>query len=84
MALTVIRRWETKNGCYIGLSQKLFPNVIHKTLARTLGTSFESTRELKKERKKKMKGKKKWLLKSTMEFLERVNALNIQRVLAKQ
>lgn len=68
----------------MGLLQKLFPNVIHETLARTLGTSFESTRELKKERKKKMKRKEEWLLTSRMELLERVNALNIQRVLAKQ
>lgn len=61
----------------MGLLEKLFPNVIHETLVRTLSTSFESTRELKKK-EEKYRQKEKRLLKSIMELLERVNILNIQ------
>lgn len=53
--------------------------MIHETLAKTLGTSFESTRELKKERKKEKEPSK-----VSYGTLKRVNILNIQRVLAKQ
>lgn len=62
----------------MGLLEKLFPNVIHETLVRTLSTSFESTRELKKKKEEEYRQKEKRLLKSIMELLERVNILNIQ------
>lgn len=52
----------------MGLLQKLFPNVIHETLVRTLSTSFESTGECEK---KEQKQEEKRLLEVSYETLRR-------------